>query len=89
MNTKELVDVVAGRITHLPKRELEAVIKEMFEAMTRNLKRSDHIEIRGFGTFTPQFHEGRIHTTPQGDRVKSSAAWRVGFKPSRLLLDRL
>lgn len=90
MTRQELIDVVAGKITDLPKRDVDAVVREMLSAMARALRRHDRIEIRDFGVFTPKYKEARPGRNPKtGEQVTIPAQWSVKFKPSERLQDKL
>lgn len=52
MTKKELIERVQERIEDYPAKDVAYAIHVIFKAMTDALKRSERIELRGFGSFT-------------------------------------
>ncbi len=85
----ELSAAVADR-HHLVHREAEAIVHEVFAALTEALTRGDRIELRGFGTFTVKDRPARAGRNPHTGARVSIVAKRVPFfKASKALRERV
>lgn len=68
----------------------EAIIHEVFAAMTDAMVAGDGIEIRGFGSFTIREYDGREARNPKtGDLVTVVPKKRPFFKCGKDLKDKL
>src|SRR5215813_10976504 len=87
MTKAELVEEVT-RATELPRKESEAVVETIFEAIIGALQTDDKIEIRGFGSFRTRQRRGRTGRNPKtGAKVDVPAKRIPFFKPSKELKD--
>jgi integration host factor subunit beta len=87
MTKAELVEEVT-RATELPRKESEAVVEAIFEAIIGALQTDDKIEIRGFGSFRTRQRRGRTGRNPKtGAKVDVPAKKIPFFKPSKELKD--
>src|SRR5262245_42208489 len=74
MTKSELIELISNKIK-LPKGKAEQIVNTIFDSMVDALKRSEGIEIRGFGSFTVReykSYEGRnprtgtpVHVAPK------------------------
>ena len=72
--------------TGVPRKDAENVVKGFLEVVVEALKKGQHIEIRGFGTFKVVTRAPRIGRNPKtGDVVKIPERPAPVFKPSREL----
>lgn len=72
MTKSELIEAVAAKLK-LPKGKAELVVNCVFDSMVDALKKSEGIEIRGFGSFTVRSYkpyEGRNPRTGEPVNVK-------------------
>ncbi len=65
MTSSELVQAVSARMSHLASRDVEIVVKTIFDAMTEALAKDDRIEIRGFGSFSVRRRRARHGRNPK------------------------
>src|SRR5580704_13105721 len=87
MTKAELVEEVT-RATELPRKESEAVVETIFDAIIGALQTDDKIEIRGFGSFRTRQRRGRTGRNPKtGAKVDVPAKKIPFFKPSKELKD--
>ena len=87
MTKAELVEEVT-RVTELPRKESEAVVESIFDAIIGALQSDDKIEIRGFGSFRTRQRRGRTGRNPKtGAKVDVPAKKIPFFKPSKELRD--
>jgi len=83
----ELVEEVT-RVTEIPRKESEAIVEAIFDAIIGALQADDKIEIRGFGSFRTRERRGRTGRNPKtGSRVTVPAKKIPFFKPSKELKD--
>jgi integration host factor subunit beta len=78
----DLIDLVAAR-TKMTRAHAESVVDQVFDCIAEALKRSEGIEVRGFGTFTLRSYreyDGRNPRTgvPVHVKAKRLAFFRVG-----------
>src|ERR1700735_1579474 len=87
MTKAELVEEVT-RVTELPRKESEAVVKTIFDSIIAALQTSDKIEIRGFGSFRTRQRRGRTGRNPKTGAKGEAPPKRIPFfKPSKELKD--
>jgi DNA-binding protein HU-beta len=82
VNRTELVDKVATE-TGLDKRQAEAAVVAVADAVMSETKAGNKVSIFGFGTFTPTSRAARTGRNPQtGAPVKIAASKSVRFAPA-------
>ena len=79
MTKSELVTAVAGKHDRVAKKDVEAVVDLVFEALTRALCADERIEIRGLGSLTPRAREAREGRNPKTGELVQVPAKRVPF----------
>ena len=76
--------------TGVERRDTEKVVEGFLESVTDALKKGEHIEIRGFGTFKVVTRAPRIGRNPKsGDVVEIPERRAPVFKPSKDLRKRV
>ena len=89
MNKTQLVDVVALK-TGLKKKEAEAAVNAMTEAVAEALKAGDKVQLIGFGTFEAKATAEREGRNPRtGETIKIAAAKKPTFTASKALKDQI
>ena len=79
MNKTQLVEVVALK-TGLKKKEAEAAVNAMTEAVAEALKAGDKVQLIGFGTFDVKESAAREGRNPRtGETIKIAASKRPVF----------
>jgi DNA-binding protein HU-beta len=82
VNRTELVEKVAAE-TGLDKRQAEAAVVAVADAVMSETKAGNKVSIFGFGTFTPTSRAARTGRNPQtGAPVKIAASKSVRFAPA-------
>lgn len=90
MTKSQLIDSIAARAPHVPRREVERIVNTVFDAMVQALKREQRIEIRGFGSFAVKVREQREARNPRtGDKVRVPRRLTPYFTVGKELRDRL
>ena len=85
MNKTQLVDVVALK-TGLKKKEAEAAVNAMTDAIAEALKAGDKVQLIGFGTFETKNTEEKAGRNPKtGEAITIPAGKKVTFKASKNL----
>ena len=89
MNKVELIAAVADK-TGLTKKDSEAAIMAMVEAVTEALEKQDKVQLIGFGTFEVKRRAAREGVNPStGEKIKIDAVKVPVFKPGKGLKDRV
>jgi integration host factor subunit beta len=69
MNRSDLTNLLAQRFALLNRRDAEAAVDLMLDAMTHTLARGQRIEIRGFGSFSISRRAARTGRNPRSGEV--------------------
>jgi len=86
MNKADLVEEVA-KVTKT-KKEANAAVDCMVDAITKALKKKDEVTLIGFGTFAIKKRKARNGRNPQtGAKIKIKAKTVPVFKPGKALKD--
>jgi integration host factor subunit beta len=86
----QLIAAVAERSPHLAKKDIEASVNAIFEAMRAALCQDERIEVRGFGTFKVKRRPAREGRNPRnGERVFVPTRRIAVFSPGKEIRERL
>lgn len=89
MTKSELIEAVAAKLK-LPKGKAELVVNCVFDSMVDALKKSEGIEIRGFGSFTVRSYKSYEGRNPRtGDPVSVKPKRLPFFKVGKDLRERV
>ena len=87
MNKTQLVEAVVLK-TNLKKKEAEAAVSAVFEAISETLVEGDKIQLVGFGTFEVKERAARQgHNPLTGEKIQIPAAKHPVFSASKALKD--
>ena len=87
MNKTELIAAVAEK-SGITKKDAERVINATFETITAELKKSEKVQISGFGIFEVKEREARVGRNPRTKETIQIPASKVpAFKASKTLKD--
>ena len=87
MNKNELINAVAER-ANLTKKDSEAAVSAMVEAITDALCEGDKVQLVGFGSFEVKKREARVGRNPKTKEAIEIPATKVPvFKAGKLLKD--
>ena len=85
MTKAELIERVAAA-TDVTKKQAEAIVDTVFDAIVRSLKEGEKIELRGFGSFRLRDRGARMGRNPKtGVKVAVPAKKIPYFKPGKEL----
>ena len=83
MTKAELIERVAVA-TDVTKKQAEAIVDTIFEAIIRSLKGGQKIELRGFGVFQVKPRKRGIGRNPRtGKEVRIPPGRTIRFKPGK------
>ncbi len=87
MNKNELINAVAER-ANLTKKDSEAAVSAMLEAISDALCEGDKVQLVGFGSFEVKKREARVGRNPKTKEPIEIPATKVPvFKAGKLLKD--
>ena len=87
MTKADLIDEVS-RAVEMTRKDSESIVETIFDSVVRALRRSEKIEIRGFGSFRTRQRKARTGRNPKtGEKVEVPAKTIPFFKPSKELKD--
>ncbi|MBQ4482578.1 MAG: HU family DNA-binding protein [Lachnospiraceae bacterium] len=87
MNKTELVEAIAKK-AEISKKDAEAALNAMTEAIGKALKKGDKVQLVGFGTFETVKRAARTGRNPQtGEEIKIAASKAPKFKAGKALKD--
>lgn len=87
MNKSELIDAVASK-SNLTKKDSEAAVNAVIEAVKDALSKGDKVQLVGFGTFEVRNRNARTGLNPQTrEAIKIPATKVPAFKAGKALKD--
>ncbi|MDQ0158491.1 HU family DNA-binding protein [Alkalibacillus salilacus] len=87
MNKTDLVNEVADQ-ADLSKKDASKAVDSVFEAITASLKKSEKVQLIGFGNFEVRERSARKGRNPQtGKEIDIPASKVPAFKPGKALKD--
>jgi len=79
MTKRDLIDEVVRLHPQYSRRDAEVMVNELFAGLADALRRSERIEIRGFGSFVVKQRRARDGRNPKTGRSVAVAAKRIPF----------
>ena len=90
MTRTELIERLASRFPSLTDKDARQSALLILDAMTNAMGHGDRIEIRGFGSFKPHYHQPRKSRNPKtGEKVQVPAKFLPSFKTGEELRQRV
>ena len=90
MKRSDLIDALAARFPALTVEDAAISVKEILSVMTATLAEGERIEIRGFGSFTLNYHPPRVGRNPKsGDVVTVPGKYAPHFRAGLELRERV
>ena len=90
MTKSELVEIITERQEGITHKEAEVVVNTILSVIGDALADGDHVELRGFGSFTTKDRRPRVGRNPKtGESVMVPAKVVPHFKPGKLLRERV
>lgn len=89
MNKSNLVDVVAAK-TEMKKKDAEAAVEAVFQAIAEELADGGKVLIAGFGSFKVKERAARVGLNPKTlKKIEIPATRTATFTPGKALKDEL
>jgi len=90
MTKSDLINAIFKQQPHLPHPDIDLAVKCMLEQMSHALATCEHIEIRGFGSFSLHYRPPRKGRNPKtGEVLDLAGKYTPHFKPGKELRDRV
>ncbi|HPT08500.1 MAG TPA: HU family DNA-binding protein [bacterium] len=92
INQKDLAEIISlKKDINLGKKQIEKIIKVLYDVIIDELKNGHTVKITSFGTFTPKNRYARGGVNPQNptERIKIPAVKITKFKTGKKLKDAL
>ncbi len=90
MTKSELIEMITEQQEGISRREAEIVMNTILSVIGDALASGDHVELRGFGSFTTKERNARVGRNPKtGDAVMVPAKIVPHFKPGKDLRERV
>lgn len=87
MNKAELIAAAAEK-AELSKKDTEAAVNAVFDAITEALKKGDKVQLVGFGSFETRTRAARVGRNPKTkEAIKIPASKVPAFKAGKALKD--
>jgi len=86
MNKSDLIQWLAEEHPELSASQAESVVNTVFQSILDSVASGEHVELRGFGSFTIKQHNPHIGRNPKtGESVTVEAKRIPFFKPGKTL----
>ncbi|MBM3573888.1 MAG: HU family DNA-binding protein [Alphaproteobacteria bacterium] len=70
----------------MPKKSAEGILNDVFDLMTKHLKKGDRIRLQGFGILQVRKRAARMGRNPAtGEQIKIKASKKVAFRAAKEL----
>ncbi|CAL4043100.1 Integration host factor subunit beta [Buchnera aphidicola (Pemphigus populi)] len=90
MTKSELFKRIFKSVPYIPKKVIDAAVKEILEYMVFSLTQGNRVEIRGFGSFSLHYRHSRTGRNPKTGTIIYLENTHVPyFKASKQLRDRV
>ncbi len=92
INQKNLVEILAATSEgNFNKKQVDKLVKDLFDLIIENLKAGQSVKITSFGTFIPKDRHARKGVNPQKpeERIEMPAVRVTKFKTGKKLKDAL
>ena len=90
MTKSELILKITNKNSFLYQKDVHKIIDTLFNSVTKALKDSDRVELRGFGTFTTKLRNARIGRNPKtGEPVAIPQKKMPFFKMGKSMKERI
>jgi len=88
MTRSDLIAALASRFPNLMVKDAEIAVKELLDAIVRSLAQGHRVEVRGFGSFSLNYHPARKGRNPKnGETVWIPPKHVPHFKAGKELRD--
>ncbi len=86
MKKTDLVEVVMKAASLETKKQAEAAVDSVFDAIVKSLGRGEEVAVAGFGTFRVSKRAARVGINPKtGEKIQIAAKTAPKFRAGKLL----
>ena len=90
MARSDLIATITSRFPNLMAKDAEIAVKQIVDAIGRSLAQGDRVEIRGFGSFSLNYHPARTGRNPRsGEAVPVPPKYVPHFTVGKDLRERV
>ncbi len=90
MTKSELMDNIAAQHPNMTKKQIEFIIKSVFDSIKQSLQNGEKVEIRGFGSFKIREKSSKVGRNPKtGSKVSVPDKKMPYFKPGKEIKESL
>lgn len=90
MTRSEVIQLLAEKQPQISFKEMERIVKAIFDNMSEALGNGNRIEIRGFGSFSVRFRPPRLARNPKtGAKVQKAGKYTPYYRPGKELRERV
>lgn len=90
MTRSELIQLLAEKQPDISFKEMEKIVKTVFEFMGEALGKGDRIEVRGFGSFSIRYRAPRMARNPKtGEKIEKTGKFTPYYRPGKELRERV
>lgn len=90
MNRSDIIKRISELYPRLSRKEVEMIVKELFNKMANSISTGKRIEIRGFGCFSLKHRAaGKVRNPRHGIAVESGERHVVYFRAGKELRERV
>lgn len=90
MNRSDIIKRISELYPRLSRKEVETIVKELFNKMANSISTGKRIEIRGFGCFSLKHRAaGKVRNPRHGIAVESGERHVVYFRAGKELRERV
>lgn len=86
MKKSDLIQWLVKEYPNLSEAQVKSAVNILFQSIVDAVAKDDHVELRGFGSFTSKQHNQHIGRNPKtGERIAVDAKRVPFFKPGKIL----
>jgi integration host factor subunit beta len=90
MNRSDLIQNLIARFPQYSAKDIELAVKLVLDGISDTLSRGEHVEIRGFGSYSLNYYPPRLGRNPKtGEQVQVPAKYKPHFRPGKELRERV
>lgn len=90
MNRSDIIERLHELHSDIYKRDVENMVKSLFDSLAQNIASGNRVEIRGFGCFSLKTRKaGKVRNPRLGVTFSSDTRSVVYFRPGKNLRDRV
>ncbi len=89
MNRSEIVTQLSELYPSIHKKDVDMLMKALFDNLVKNIANGERVEIRGFGCFSLKERLGQVRNPREGSSIDADARHVVYFRAGKELKERV